>query len=54
MRPLGGLKDTNRPSAKQIYDLANDPFETKNLYLRHRDIVAHLQRKLNDAHSAEF
>ena len=37
----------------QLYDLANDPSETKNLYLEHPDIVARLQKKLDEVRAEE-
>ena len=39
-------KSPNAPG--QLYDLANDPGETTNLYFKYPEIVGELKEKLNE------
>jgi hypothetical protein len=57
-RPVGALKlgaaakHGNQPpyptANLELYDLASDPYETKNLASQHPDIVSRLKEKLNE------
>lgn len=48
MKPYA-LPDTNPDAPGQLYNLANDPGETTNLYIKHPDVVAELKALLEQS-----
>lgn len=47
MVPWGPTIETGFSEIEQLYDLKNDPYETKNIASKHPDIVQKLRNTLN-------
>jgi hypothetical protein len=50
--PKGNQKQIEVENRNQLYNLANDPAETKNLWSEQPDIVQRLSRRLAEARQA--
>jgi len=51
--PKGGKRQPDIENRNQLYNLATDPAETKNLWAEHQDVVLRLTRLLAQARQAD-